>query len=471
MLSKVPAIPDDRLCQVHQRIPVRKTVDRHVLCAHGYSTWEVTGNTTCDLNGKTRNTKPRPLSLGVERATSGQGWTAVIARHKDVLLLSPWCVRLEQGTITLTKTGGSKRQLHLVPPSSNRAIEFLSDLCNLHDVGSQFAAALAATLTLPVHNYYRRVVILPRPFKAGTLCAKRNLSYLMCQLKNFKEDFHYYITMGCNPRGIMSNLCGLFWERGVPCNLVSAWLHPPLEEMPQDSQRDPSYIESLVKICAIRNPKIATLWLGAALSGLVLTILDFVRSGIPVLDPEASAWVGSSQSFIEDRVSKPPSRNSHYIHRADVWRLTYIDEESGKPNPPLMPWEPFGEMSLRDTSTSVRVHQQCRHHLDYRSWSWSLGNNSSLTDKGYIMGDIQYMISSNRPKLNENPLQFHLSNIRPESNDASEAATRSVFYLIMANGEGYAPSEEAIYNHEWIRIPPDSDGELPLLNDTDSFSS
>jgi len=36
------------------------------------------------------------------------------------------------------------------------------------------------------------------------------------------KDFYYYITMGCNPRGIILNLYKLFWKRGVLCNLVSA---------------------------------------------------------------------------------------------------------------------------------------------------------------------------------------------------------------------------------------------------------
>lgn len=70
MLSKVPAIPNDRLCQIYQRMPVRKTVDRYVLCVHGYSTWEVPRNATYDLNGRIKDAQRRPLSLGVERATS-----------------------------------------------------------------------------------------------------------------------------------------------------------------------------------------------------------------------------------------------------------------------------------------------------------------------------------------------------------------------------------------------------------------
>ena len=59
---------------------------------------------------------------------------------------------------------------------------------NLHNVGSQFAVALAATLTVPVHSHYQQVVNLPRPFETGTVCGKRSLSPHIYLIRRFMVE-------------------------------------------------------------------------------------------------------------------------------------------------------------------------------------------------------------------------------------------------------------------------------------------
>ena len=100
------------------------------------------------------------------------------------------------------------------------------------------------------------------------------------------------MTLSCNPETVISCLCGAFWEPGTPCNLVSPWLHPILNEVPGEqsiSYTPGLYAEILAIICGIRRPSISALWLGAVAGGLTPIILD----------PVAFLWTGSQQSFMD----------------------------------------------------------------------------------------------------------------------------------------------------------------------------
>ena len=387
----------------------------------------------------------------------GQGWRTVVGESANRQFTSPWGVHIK-GSLRFRirqETRASHNSLHTTTPSSEQAIEILSSFCELHDAADQFAAAVVAALFLPVHNYYRIEAHLPRPAPNGAYIPTASPTAKTTLFQDFQQRLPNYLAVGCNPRGLVSNLCGLFWEPGVTCNVTSAWLHPPLEELPLASGIGgcgKSYHEALVKISAMRRPEIAPLWLGASLCGTLSIVLNNVKTGLPVIDPDASAWAGSFQSFID----YPPNRlhqHSTQINRADIWRLMYIaNEDLEYANPPLSPWEPFGKLHVDDVPTAVRQHFNCGdHNLQYISWSWDLARGSYLhedccTSERFVASlvsdpwDVGNCISSKTwPTL-------------ALSDEASENATRHTFQWVAANGQGYLPCEANIYTHPWVQV-------------------
>ena len=72
------------------------------------------------------------------------------------------------------------------------------------------------------------------------------------------KELPHYLTLSSNPEVVISSLCGMFWEDGNPSNLVSPWLHPVLNELPQlqgiNQSLDISYFEILATLCFLRRP-------------------------------------------------------------------------------------------------------------------------------------------------------------------------------------------------------------------------
>lgn len=403
----------------------------------------------------------------------GQGWEAVVATDIEGPFFAPWAIRTgNKLSFKIRQEGCLGGTPDISPPSSTRAIKFLRDFCRLHNAGTEFAVAVATALLLPVHNHYS----LPANLDSELLHRLRDqnirLSFDDRQIESFEDNLSIYLTLGCHPRGILSNLCGIFWEPNVPCNLVSAWLYPPLELLPCIPGIDGSkhrYHEVLVRECALRRPNITSLFLGACITGLISLVLGSVKTGLSILDLDAAAWTNSEQSFIQNPGSRP-SRSHSRMPRSDIWRLLYITGEY--PNPPLTPWKPFGDMDLQDIPVSVRAHHDCADHfLQYHHWSWELVDGSILEDGGRQ----KEAFGDESPPLSVHPNYMHLktpSEMIPPSDTASEMATRHVFQWVVVNGDGYAPSERNIYTHEWITISDESsDDSTPsdeLLSDDDS---
>jgi hypothetical protein len=412
----------------------------------------------------------------------GQGWRTVVSESADCQFTSPWGVhvkdslrfRIRQETTVLHNL------LPTTIPSSEQAMKMLSSFCELHNATDQFAAAVVAALFLPVHNYYRIEAHLPRPAPRETYILTASPSTETTCFEDFQRRLPNYLTLGCNPRGLVSNLCGLFWEPGVTCNVASAWLHPPLKELPLAPGIEGcgrSYNETLVKISAIRRPEIAPLWLGASLCGTLPIILSNVKTGLPIMDPDASAWAGSFQSFIEYPTTRS-RQHSTQIHRADIWRLMYITNENfGCANPPLSPWQPFGELHVDEVPIAVRQHFDCGdHNLRYDSWSWVLAKGSHLRDAGYTSERIVTSLVSDLPDVG-NCMTGITWPISVPSDEASENATRHAFQWVTANGQGHLPCEKSIYAHPWVQLldsdhetASDSDLETQSESDVDNVS-
>lgn len=133
------------------------------------------------------------------------------------------------------------------------------------------------------------------------------------------------------------------------------------------------YEEILAIMCAVRRPKLSALWLGAVISGLALTVLDFVRSGTPPLDPNAFAWTGCAQSFMDLTGSGPYSwteASGEKLQKADAWRLlflpTIVDDDLHYKSYLFAPWKPIRTTSVQNSVARIRIHiSYLRHYLDY----------------------------------------------------------------------------------------------------------
>lgn len=207
----------------------------------------------------------------------GQGWTATILQDQDGSFISSSSVALEAEQQLKIKWKSKDVELPSAPPSSRQAMEFLIEFCGLHGTHAQLYAALAVALNLPAHKCYGIPAVLPSPSMHGR---SKFPSVEAVKAAELCEQIPYYMALSCNFHAVVSSLCGMFWEPGIPCNLVSPWLHPVLTELRGAFASDgsPEYMEILCTMCALRRPRLAPLWLGAVFSGLASIIVDFVKN-------------------------------------------------------------------------------------------------------------------------------------------------------------------------------------------------
>ncbi|PYI11334.1 hypothetical protein BO78DRAFT_382624 [Aspergillus sclerotiicarbonarius CBS 121057] len=377
---------------------------------------------------------------------TGQGWKAEIAVDNGGAFLPPWAVQIKDGFTCQVKCDrGTSKEPDFSPPSSLRAMMFLRNFCELHNVTTEFSIALVTALMLPVHNFYGIPVNLQWQL-IDDACFPRVYRH-DDQLEIFWSNIQRYLSLCGHPRGIMSNLCGGFWEPDIPCNLVHAWLYPPFEHLPTVEGISGSmqrHHEALLRVCVGRRPKLAPLFLGANLSGVMSLVLRFVKSGIPVLDLDAAGWARCEQCFIQNS-GQQTYIQTNSMSRTDVWRLLYITEEY--PSPPLTPWKPFGEMELQNIPLQASTHRGCSdHYLRYQLWRWELADGSFLEDEGLHQDDLEVSpIIYGKDRPTSIPLK-----LPPIQDTASENATRHAFQWVTVNGDGFPPSERDIYNHEWV---------------------
>lgn len=384
-----------------------------------------------------------------------EGWRATILKKGEDQFISPWSTTADgEQQAKVQKIKVKKLQEIMpstVPPSSKQALGFLVNFCLLHGIQSQLFAALAVAITLPTHNCYGVPATLP------SMTARSYIKLPVVEdldAVELHEQIPYYMALSCNFHVVISSICGIFWEPRIPCNLVSPWLHPVLNEVHESfiSSSSPSYTEVLCIICALRRPRLAALWLGAAFSGLAPFAIDLVRSGTPPLDPSASAWTGCPQSFLDIPGTGPYAKytgSGTEITRADVWRLLYlppaIDDDLHYESPPFSPWEPVGMTTFEDSATRVRVHRNCpRHPLLYCHWSWFQQNGSTTNDEGFKSNSV-LMYPEQMDTITG--IMFPCKPL-PEQ-EASIMASCEVFGWVMRNCEGLPP--ESVYLDKWLQ--------------------
>lgn len=432
-----------------------------------------------------------PLSIGDVDADAArwwaailapnQGWNAIISQRGRETYQAPWSVSLDVTQRFSIKWRTSESPIHTTininPPSSYEAILLLANFSSLHNLGNQFSAAFATTLTLPTHNYYGTIATLPFPSQARDY--KENTSMQRVDTEWLKKELPYYMALSCCPSVVMSSLCGVFWDTNVSCNLVSPWLHSILYEIPNGigiANVPGRYHEVLAFICAKRCPSLSALWLGAAIGGLVSRVLKFVESGIPPLDHNAFPWTGCPQSFMDVPGLGPyfiPSSSNEDITRADVWQILYlpsvVDDDLHYEHRPFAPWKPVGRINENSCDLRVRAHQNCqKHDLSYQHWNWTLKEGSIVKDQGFKMTVTEGVLST--CSLKDELLTDMIFPTVPLSTNqnASQNASRTILQWVTINGEGVPPEE--IYQDEWVRDflqdIDDNDDDDDMLSDT-----
>ncbi|KAL9023528.1 MAG: hypothetical protein Q9196_007148, partial [Gyalolechia fulgens] len=372
----------------------------------------------------------------------GQGWKAIVSRSEDVVYLSPWSVCVEDGQRFDIAWGGTSS------PSQDSGILFATrpgkpvlrrsrnntDFSNPEPLRNR----CHATVPYPPDRPRRRESGEARCSGLGP--NKRGASLLYGLELQSKRDR-------------IESLRGLLGA-GDPMQPRQPLVTPCHERI---ADYRGSYHEILAIMCAIRRPKLSALWLGAVTSGLAPRILDFVKGGTPPLDPNAFAWTGCPQSFMDLAGSGPyfqTEDSGEKIRRADAWRLlflpTVVEDDLHYENYPFTPSEPVGKTSAENCMARVRIHRSCsRHHLTYQHWAWHLGDGSTLVDQGLETVPAQHSFQEVTSGI-ETPASVFLPVVElPLDQEASRTASWEIFQWVTANGEGI-PADELIYKDEWL---------------------
>ncbi|OQE17584.1 hypothetical protein PENSTE_c020G08481 [Penicillium steckii] len=380
-----------------------------------------------------------------------EGWKAIVKNDFQTEFIAPW-----SGSRTCETSFTTKRKIEISfeqkPLSSDEAFYALLNFALLHNLGSQFLIALTTAMSFPMHRYYGMDVKLPLPRAHGAIVPVDILD--TSSWKQVKQELPYYMTLSCSPEVMISTLCGSFWQPDIPCNMVSQWLHPVLEEV-LDDVKETRCQELVAMIGAICRPTMGAFWIGAAVSGIIPSLLRSVRKAKSPLDSNAFPWTGAPQSFMDSAGSGPYTwDHSKYISRPDVWRLLHFspteeDDLSYEYGPPT-PWEPCGVCLTTDCALRVTSHLKCRRHeYRYDHWNWKLENSEIVEDYGFSdeYPSLSTVVSLEAPYTKVTRLSFEEKELDPER-EASEEASLDVFRWFIVGGEGLPP--ERIYHDDLL---------------------
>ena len=232
---------------------------------------------------------------------TGEGWNATTAKEGEIYR-SPWSITIPSTQhFRLHMSGGYKptsTSSH-APPSSEKALSFLSDFCVFHNIRGQCSAALAACMFFPFLRSL--VVLLPLP-RTRRCAGETPLSHSKCDdVTREGPLLPYYMSISCNIWGMRALLSGSFFDTHVYCNAVNPWLEPAFEILdPFVKNRD---FVAVAAIMGERQPKLAALWLGASLTGVASRIIRDVHCGLSAIELHAAAWTRTTHTFIGPSVS------------------------------------------------------------------------------------------------------------------------------------------------------------------------
>lgn len=132
--------------------------------------------------------------------------------------------------------------------TSEKAASLISELCALFGLNDQLDAAVSATIMLPFYNFRKLAATLPLLI----LLQRDHVNHAHDPFRQYSEQISELMTISISPRLIGSSLWSVFWESGVDCNVVSAWLSSIHEVIkPVLESRD---TELLIKMFMLYRP-------------------------------------------------------------------------------------------------------------------------------------------------------------------------------------------------------------------------
>ncbi|ROT35419.1 hypothetical protein SODALDRAFT_65589 [Sodiomyces alkalinus F11] len=156
---------------------------------------------------------------------------------------------------------------------------------------------------------------------------------------------------------------------------------------------------TLVKLFALRRPRVAPWWLGLMLLGDDVAIFDRIhsylctlqeRANFPCLstpDTTVAAWTGSAQSYLDDSVptdvhhTESQSSESRIISRADQLRHRYLFLRQD-PGWTYSAWRPFGSVPMKNVESELWPQLELEYSLEYVDWIWWTKDGNDV-QKGY----------------------------------------------------------------------------------------
>ncbi|KAE8137960.1 hypothetical protein BDV38DRAFT_292574 [Aspergillus pseudotamarii] len=388
----------------------------------------------------------------------GRGWQATLTREGKEYY-PPWDCHLNSSSFRLhhwAQLPASTPTINTEPPSSAQAQDYLFNLARYHDAFDQLISALAATLTIPLHNWFGASITLPLPKPENRPISRRNTELTYRNQIPTTAEIPHYMAISCTSGVITSCLFGCFWEPDIPCNLVSQWLNLPMREIFPSLIRSKNY-HAMVCTMAQRTPNIAPLWLGALITGLLPRIFQVCRSYLPTVYLEAGTWTASPQSFMDPQYYRltpvHKTNNVALIPREDEFRLLFItdvDSETYRSSP---------------LHTVHLVLSDCGMSCGSKAIESSIEPNFLRTKaSSLVIAPIYRKLVSIYSWLRgldpTSPLCEELDKEGEAFDDTlSELVTRNIFSWTFFT-EGTRPEEREFWKHEWLELLIDSDDDV-----------
>ncbi len=387
----------------------------------------------------------------------GRGWIARIP-HGDEFYQAPWTTHLDSSARRFVLTGVFPRPQGFpppvfLPPFPNATI-YISWYAAYHGVQSQSRAALAAALMLPTAARMMGTVTLPAP----RLLPVDNQRYYMHMtqpehLPPWGPDVigqgSKLLTLSC-AKTLPSVMKSIFFHEFVYCNEYGAWLQGTLAALDQPDVK--SNLEVLTAALMADNPRVAFLWLGAALLNVHARIIDDLRGPNPSLDVDltVSGWLGTTSSFIQLPVLEPRP-NPDTITRSNEARLLFMTQTKNYTQAPAnVPCEPFGNSAIADCPPEVREHLHCGrwHMLWFSGWTWDCSGPSP--HEGRHEASLGRLRKFSPKNVDYESIEVDYSCLDRGQGDASRELTRRVFAWLRGPG-GFPERERELSEHEWFR--------------------
>ncbi|KAJ5360826.1 hypothetical protein N7517_010017 [Penicillium concentricum] len=407
-------------------------------------------------------------------------WDISVEYESDKFV-SPWAVSLAGAISMRAKQGIHHQSSTYDPPSSTKAIQYLTRFCNHHHIYAQCTAALSASFfTRDVFLRNDPTLPIPKPSKIPSSHSIQTSPQSITSLISSHENLlPYYMTLS-NKMWLTTipAMKSIFLNPAIPCNLASAWTNATFAMINPIAKAN--NIPRLLNGLSAREPRVASLWLGAALMGTSSIYLNHSEQGLmaPVL--EAEAWMGVTSTFL----TQSPGiydKDVDFVLREDECRLLFLatasDGDYNHGYLTVWPWKPFGSTKVCDTDILLREHLGCGCHvLGYENWAWELGDGSRVEDTG-VSARFSWLSSSTSLSVSPSATgSMCLSCPKPEvtstdlpaipkgceydlySDCRSTNPTRGIFGWLRM--DGFPANEKGIYQHSWVVVGEDSDEEV-----------